>query len=84
MTTDTPTRRDSVLKFLRSARRGRVVVDGQTIKTPGGWVPGYLFNFPEVGGADGLRRLRELRTDGTNIEMRRVPESAAYEYRLAK
>lgn len=38
-----------------------------------GWVRAHHLVHPSVGGTEGLRRLRELRADGHNIEMRRRP-----------
>jgi hypothetical protein len=49
----------------------------------GEWLPGHVFTQPEVGGSEGLRRLRELRADGWPIERRPSPKSASsWEYRL--
>ena len=54
----------------------------------GEWHATHEFNTPEVGGSDGVRRLRQLRADfrhegkGRTIEMRRKAESDEYEYRL--
>jgi hypothetical protein len=80
-----PTRRELVHNALKAARRGKLTVNGQAVKTPAGWVPGHLLTHPEIGGTEGLRRLRELRTDGLAIEMKAIGNgSAAYQYRLAK
>lgn len=48
-----------------------------------GWVPGSALT--EVGGSEGLRRLRELRAMGWPIERRpaRGPGRTGWEYRLA-
>lgn len=47
------------------------------------WVPGYDIASKEVGGSEGLRRLRYLRDDlGWPIEMRPMEDSTAMEYRL--
>lgn len=50
----------------------------------GEWVDGAALTRPEVGGSEGLRRLRELRTaHGWPIERRPNPASAtAWQYRL--
>lgn len=63
------TRRWKVLMRLREAR--------------GCWVPGSDIAAPDVGGSEGLRRLRELRVGGWPIERRPAPSSStAWEYRL--
>lgn len=46
------------------------------------WTPGYELTTPEVGGSEGLRRMRELRSQGWEIQSRRMEDSNAYEYRL--
>jgi hypothetical protein len=46
------------------------------------WVSGPDLCHPDVGGSEGLRRLRELRAAGYAIEKRKRMESDAYEYRL--
>lgn len=46
------------------------------------WTPGFELTTPEVGGTEGLRRLRELRADGYEIKSRRMAGSTAFEYRL--
>lgn len=50
----------------------------------GEWVDGTRLASPEVGGSEGLRRLRELRTDGYSIQQRRHPdpERGIWQYRL--
>lgn len=51
----------------------------------GSWVPGPELATAEVGGSEGLRRVRELREirhGGHKIEVRRMTGSDAYEYRL--
>ena len=60
------TRADRVLKVLS---------DGQ-------WHPGHHLTGPEAGGSEGLRRLRELREKGYQIEMRKREGLASREYRL--
>lgn len=63
-------RKSLVLEALRSA-------DGE-------WVDGTSLETPEVGGSQGTRRLRELRSDGWAIEARPHPTSAtAWQYRLS-
>jgi hypothetical protein len=84
MGTKTLTRSELVVKALRAARRGKFTIDGKTVKTTGGWVPGYLLCHPSVGGSEGLRRLRELRSNGLTVEMKKIPQSSAYQYRIAK
>lgn len=69
MAANSMTRKESVHKYLKKNRR---------------YIPGSEINTPEVGGKDGLRRLRELRADGINIVTRRNPETKQYEYKIGK
>jgi hypothetical protein len=46
------------------------------------WHRGSELTAPDVGGSEGLRRLRELRAEGHDIEKRRAQDSDEYEYRL--
>lgn len=39
----------------------------------GDWVDGHILCHPDIGGSEGLRRLRELRDMGHVIEMRKKP-----------
>jgi hypothetical protein len=39
-----------------------------------GWVDGHVLCHPQIGGSEGLRRLRELRADGHRIERRHHPD----------
>lgn len=48
----------------------------------GRWHSGPEICDPNVGGSEGLRRLRELRAQGWDIEKRRIPNSDAFEYRV--
>ncbi|NBR22245.1 MAG: hypothetical protein EBU08_00340 [Micrococcales bacterium] len=82
MATKVTSRREMVLKTLRSARRGKVMVNGTQVKTTGGWVPGTVLTDDAVGGVGGLRRLREIRTLGFAVEKRRIAGTRSYEYRL--
>jgi hypothetical protein len=51
----------------------------------GDWVDGVIIATPEIGGSEGIRRLRELRDDGWNIETRPHPQSeTAWQYRLVQ
>jgi len=62
-------------------RRGRVLAVLQA--ADGGWVDGPELASPEVGGSEGLRRLRELRSAGWNIESRRHPDGwHRWQYRI--
>ena len=68
---DSATRRAAVLAKLRAAE--------------GRWVDGPELTTPEVGGSEGLRRLRELRDDyGHPIDHRRHPDKnrTGWQYRL--
>jgi hypothetical protein len=44
------------------------------------WTPAETIQ--EVGGADGLRRLREIRSEGFEIKMRPAADGSRNEYRL--
>ena len=50
----------------------------------GEWVDGTRIASAEVGGSEGLKRLRELRQDGHDIRMRKHPDARRdiYQYRL--
>jgi hypothetical protein len=53
------------------------------VERQGRWVPGYEIATPEVGGSEGLKRVRELRHDHDfPIEKRKMKNSTAYEYRI--
>jgi hypothetical protein len=64
------TRRELVLQLLRQH-------EGQ-------WVDGTRIASAEVGGSEGLKRLRELRQEGLDIRMRKHPDPRRdiYQYRL--
>lgn len=64
------TRQEEVLKALADAH--------------GEWVDGSTLATAEVGGSEGLKRLRELRAAGWPIEERRHPDArrAVWQYRL--
>ena len=48
------------------------------------WIDGPRIANPEVGGSEGLKRLRELREEGHKIENRRHPDKNRdiWQYRL--
>ena len=46
------------------------------------WVTGPEIANAEVGGSEGLRRLRELRADGWVIEEQKHPQRQVWMYRL--
>lgn len=48
------------------------------------WIKGSDITQPEVGGSEGLRRVREMRSRGAEIAMRRIPGSMQFEYRMVK
>jgi hypothetical protein len=52
----------------------------------GEWVDGPDLANAEVGGSEGLKRLREIRLDGYPIEMRKHPnpERDIWQYRLVR
>lgn len=64
------TRREQVLRLLRSKN--------------GGWVDGPELANEQVGGSEGLKRVRELRLEGYDIQMRKHPNPARdiWQYRL--
>lgn len=66
------TRKEQILLYLR-ARKGE-------------WVNGTELATEEVGGSEGLRRLRDLRIDGYSIQQRRHPDSDRdiWQYRLVE
>jgi len=53
------------------------------IRERGSWVDGTRLSTEEVGGTEGLRRLRELRAEGYRIDERRHPDPrrAIWQYR---
>lgn len=63
------TRKERVLSYLKSNRK---------------YVPGYELTTPEVGGTEGLRRVRELRADGVDIVSRKNPETGIFEYKIKR
>jgi hypothetical protein len=63
------TRKEAVLHYMKRNRR---------------YIPGSDLTTDEVGGKQGLRRLRELRADGQNIITRRNPDTGTFEYKLAR
>jgi hypothetical protein len=63
------TRKERVYSYLKSQRK---------------YVPGYELTKPEIGGTEGLRRLRELRAEGIDIISRKNPETGSYEYKIKR
>ncbi len=61
------TRKQKVYDYLKKRRK---------------YVPGHELTTPEVGGTEGLRRVRELRAEGTSISVRRSATTGQWEYRL--
>lgn len=80
------TRKERVLAALEQAvHHGQMDSRmGTIISTPDGWVDGYALCSPGLGGSEALRRLRELRADGHDIEMRAHPVHGrtARQYRI--
>lgn len=62
------TRKDRVLKTLEDASPE--------------WVDGHVLCHPKIGGSEGLRRVRELRAAGHNIEMRTLADRTTRQYRI--
>jgi len=74
--------------FARRETARRRVLD-VLLKNEGRWISGNTLCLPEIGGSEGLRRLRELRKMvkkwGWVIEKRRpLEERTTWEYRLIK
>lgn len=65
------TRKEQVLEKLKSA--------------PGVWFNGAELSNEEVGGSEGLKRLRELKAEGWRVQMRKNPAQGSdqFQYRLA-
>jgi hypothetical protein len=78
------------VKYTTSQERVRLLLESardDTKRYPDGWVDGPSITTPAVGGSEGLRRLRELREDGVEIEVRVKPATrgvalATRQYRL--
>lgn len=78
MTTAT-TRKQHVYNVLKEARSGRLDIGGGYQEmTKGGWVSGA--RIKAMCGSNALRRLRELRSEGYQISVRRL--NGAHYYRL--
>lgn len=71
-------------RAIEPVRGGRKELVLARLRQSGGdWVNGNDLIVPEVGGTEGLRRLRELVKDGWAIKKRPNPLSAtAWQYRL--
>lgn len=69
-----------VRKVSLSTRRERVL--GVLSMKANHWVDGSDLTDPEVGGSEGLRRLRELRSEGHMIRKRRKPGGDGFQYRI--
>lgn len=82
-----PTRKDKVLTVLTAAKAagGYEGQFGRWTWTDG-WVDGHDLCGPTVGGSEGLRRLRDLRAEGVEIEKRNHPTKgrATVQYRLSE
>jgi hypothetical protein len=63
------TRKEAVRTYLKKNRR---------------YIPGTDLTADEVGGKQGLRRLRELRAEGMPIITRRNPDTGTFEYKLGR
>ena len=81
------TRREHVLVALAEARQlQQYATPTGVMAAPDGWVGGPALTAPWCGGSEGLRRLREARELGYEIEMRRQvvngKKTNTREYRL--
>jgi biotin operon repressor len=65
-----------------SRNSAKIKVATYLVERVGRWVPGYKLASLEVGGSEGLKRLRELRDEGFKIEKRKMKGSSAYEYKV--
>lgn len=63
----------------RGTRKAEVL--SRLLADPGVWVPAEDLHTASCGGSEGLRRIRELRRDGWNIEVRYRDRSMT-EYRI--
>jgi hypothetical protein len=61
------TKKQRVYNYLKRARK---------------YVPGDELTQPDVGGPEGLRRVRELRQEGVDISVRRNPDTRQWEYKI--
>lgn len=84
-----PTRAELVLRALQRAaghpNEKLVFGEGEIhFQALDGWLDAWILHHPSVGGSEGLRRVRELRSAGHDIEMRRHPskERETRQYRL--
>lgn len=73
-----PTRRELVLQTLQRAagRPNELMAFGEGeihFQLVDGWVDAWILHHPAIGGSEGLRRVRELRAEGHEIEMRKHP-----------
>jgi hypothetical protein len=71
---------------VRGARRTRKLSVLAVLEEAGTWVDGWRLTTPDVGGSEGLRRLRELEADGILVEKRPHPDPAlsTWQYRLVQ
>ena len=85
-TTKEPTRQERVLEILVEANlTGQFLKGARKIRCDDGWVDGAWLAQAWSGGSEGLRRLRELRAGGWEIDKRMVKRRASTigQYRLA-
>jgi hypothetical protein len=68
----------------RSALSRKEQVLAMLVRRRGEWVNGTELATAEVGGSEGLKRLRELRAEGYPIELRQHPDPNRdiFQYRL--
>lgn len=74
----------AALRVMPTVGTRKALVLARLQATPGVWVSGVELATAEIGGSEGLKRLRELRgEDGWPIEERPDPSSkTAWQYRL--
>lgn len=71
----------ALIEPTRKTKKGRVLAFLKERR--GEWVLGYQLMAPDVGGSEGLRRERELRAAGWNIEREPVGSGrTTWRYRL--
>ena len=75
------TRKQKVLQELIDAKKGNTEyffgINVVNLFIPSGWVPRHILCSPSIGGAEGTKRLRELKQGGIEYEWRYyfVPDS---------
>lgn len=61
------TTKQRILQVLRDAREIKQSYKISGEYSPRGWVPSFVICAPDIGGLQGTRRIRELRSRGIDI-----------------